>query len=129
MVAGSPAPPSPHKSEPASLTSTASHTSEETVTAEVLNEHITVTAGCHRQATSGLQQDQSARHTSGNACIVIKGACQVHFAFAAPSAPLYRIHTSSPEAQALFDQGLLLTYNYNRPEVRGEGGGERRRGW
>lgn len=29
-----------------------------------------------------------------------------------------RINTSSPVAQALFDQGLLLTYNFNRPEVR-----------
>lgn len=28
-----------------------------------------------------------------------------------------RIHTSSPVAQALFDQGLLLTYNFNRAEV------------
>jgi hypothetical protein len=43
-----------------------------------------------------------------------------------------RIYTSSPVAQALFDQGLLLTYNFNRPEVcagadwsagGGEGGG------
>ena len=32
---------------------------------------------------------------------------------------LRRIHTSSPEAQALFDQGLLLMYDFNRPEVTG----------
>lgn len=29
----------------------------------------------------------------------------------------HKIFTSSPEAQALFDQGLLLTYNFNRPEA------------
>eukprot|EP00878_Enallax_costatus_P010043 GHUV01010482.1.p1 GENE.GHUV01010482.1~~GHUV01010482.1.p1 ORF type:complete len:611 (+),score=181.63 GHUV01010482.1:1052-2884(+) len=33
------------------------------------------------------------------------------------SSHTYRIHTSSPAAQALFDQGMLLAYNFNHPEA------------
>lgn len=82
---------------------------------------------CFSGGASGLrqqQQQQQPGHTKFRA-----GDC-MHACVCAPTpgrrvppSPPLRIFTSSPVAQALFDQGLLLTYNFNRPEVRGGRGG------